>query len=285
MSTASAARPEWIYWRLEGFGSDHVGAAMDGTLVRAISPAVEALIARAWINCFFFLRYHEGGPHLRLRFSLRGGAQPQDLAAVLNEMLKTECELRLVERVYEPEVQKYGGIEAIIYAERHFFASSRLALHAIERTPHQMALRWFIAVGCFCAMLGAAGLDIAGRQRLLEQYSSYWRDMYKELTGWTVPRNPLDSDAADLLTQIVAADGELPQPLVDVISWARWLGAMHRDVAALRDLAERGRLEAPLERVISSLAHTFHNRLGLSVVDEVLIADWLGEAFALRNST
>src|SRR5262245_20871429 len=130
MNSANGTRPEWIYWRLEGFGSDGVCAAMDSALIRLVGPAVEAFTARSWINCFFFLRYHEGGPHLRLRFSLQRGAQRGDVAAALLEMLEaTKCELRLVEGTYEPEVQKYGGLEAIKHAERHFFASSRLALH------------------------------------------------------------------------------------------------------------------------------------------------------------
>src|SRR5207253_7544115 len=32
-----------------------------------VSPVVSTLLHRGWIDCFFFLRYSLGGPHVRLR--------------------------------------------------------------------------------------------------------------------------------------------------------------------------------------------------------------------------
>src|SRR5260221_3291373 len=37
-------------------------------LVQAIQPFVEGILAKQWANQFFFIRYWERGPHIRLRF-------------------------------------------------------------------------------------------------------------------------------------------------------------------------------------------------------------------------
>ncbi|MYT25707.1 hypothetical protein GTW69_36490, partial [Streptomyces sp. SID7760] len=80
---------------------------------------------------WFFIRYHEGGPHLRIRFrgAGSGGDAARDAAALAAELALAAAgttpatgtwpgrhgEVRVV--AYEPETERYGGPPALPVAE------------------------------------------------------------------------------------------------------------------------------------------------------------------------
>ncbi|CAL9339224.1 Nisin biosynthesis protein NisB [Streptomyces sp. enrichment culture] len=84
------------------------------------------------VDRWFYLRYRDPGAHLRLRFHGEAAALTGDLLPRLGawtERLATEgLGGRLVLDTYEPELERYGGPEALTAAERAFHADSAACL-------------------------------------------------------------------------------------------------------------------------------------------------------------
>ncbi len=151
-----------------GWVSAHVfhANALDVLIIDAIAPLVGTLTTAGFIDGFFFLRYWEGGPHLRLRLRL-ASAEPQRAAEVRGLVIEglmgyrtTHPSIRQMtperyaaqadrfaaseglpcyERAlrsnnsiafiaYQPEHNWYGMAGSLAAVERHFIESSELAL-------------------------------------------------------------------------------------------------------------------------------------------------------------
>ncbi|RSM98131.1 hypothetical protein DMB42_44790 [Nonomuraea sp. WAC 01424] len=134
----------------------------DRLITQAVGGLVSSLAADSLLRGYFFLRYWEGGPHLRLRLlpsahplevAERATAalerhlaahpspaswDPGQYAATAERYARAEHLLHYDRRVrvrdgveaiaYRPEYGTYGGPEAVEAAERHFHDSSRIAL-------------------------------------------------------------------------------------------------------------------------------------------------------------
>jgi thiopeptide-type bacteriocin biosynthesis protein len=122
----------------------HWPGALEPVLVDAVAPLVAGLEADGWIRGFFFVRYWEGGQHLRLRFDRRAGVSEGELERrVRGELAPRLRQLpapsappvaglpeagAIVCRPYEPEVERYGGRRGLAVAESCFEGSSRRVL-------------------------------------------------------------------------------------------------------------------------------------------------------------
>lgn len=130
--------------------SGHFFCATDPTplLLNGLFSWVDTLREQGVIEQFFFIRYFEGGPHLRLRLL----GQPDRLVAEAVPFLEKEAAAYFAQRpsersptappdwfpndsvvwiAYEPETERYGGPVAIQWAERQFQASSEASRGAI----------------------------------------------------------------------------------------------------------------------------------------------------------
>lgn len=149
----------------------------DAVIAGAVKPAVERLRRAGLADGFFFLRYWEGGPHVRLRLPTRSehagevrsvieetatefyrtspsssAMSAQDYtrsAAVLAEtegMTDYDRELHPDNSVafidYVPETDVFGTGRALEAVEKHLMAASALAVELIARgrTPGQRAM-------------------------------------------------------------------------------------------------------------------------------------------------
>ena len=121
-------------------------------LLRGVKPFIEKMVSQHLAKQYFFIRYWECGPHIRLRIK---GNEENLLHFVKPEVdtffcqyfaLHPSCreepawvkELPVHQRwypnnsvqflIYEPEVERYGGIIGAEIAEKFFQASSRVTL-------------------------------------------------------------------------------------------------------------------------------------------------------------
>jgi thiopeptide-type bacteriocin biosynthesis protein len=265
--------PEWLYVKLPC----PVGCAIDADEVLrvVVAPTAAVLRDRSAIDRFFFLRYFEGGLHVRYRLRLTGLESEEAVRGIVY-VAATEAGLAPVGAVYEQELWKYGGPEGLDIAERHFTASSVLALSCIERTPRFRAARAMVAMQAFKALLTEAGIIGLARTRFLLAYRDYWRSVYRAIYAHPPPVRGADAETRAWMGACGAPDdmadvvGEIAGPGLN-----QWLDALHQDVTALRALVVARKLTTTVEHVVSNFAHTFHNRLGLGVADEVLLADYL----------
>ncbi len=130
----------------------------DRLLTDCIQPLVDELGRAGSLQRFFFVRYADGGPHVRLRF---GGAEAElerRVAPVVSRHLGaylTACPAGSILAKpgspftarqapekwranntwswvpYEPELARYGDVVGVDIAEEHFDFSSRQALQLI----------------------------------------------------------------------------------------------------------------------------------------------------------
>jgi thiopeptide-type bacteriocin biosynthesis protein len=128
----------------------------DQILVDLVKPLAESMQQQGKVEKFFFIRYWEKGPHLRLRFLVNAGFE-QDVKAQLTEEVGkylrekpsnyeseayAEAALQyewypnnsLQWIAYEPEVARYGGPHALPVAESLFQCSSYTVLEVMAET-------------------------------------------------------------------------------------------------------------------------------------------------------
>jgi hypothetical protein len=154
---------------------------LDVLLLRGVRPLVEDLRRASLIDGFFFLRYWDGGPHLRVRLSAADSGRVRAAAlrrlgdyltacpsdglpdlsgyaqraarlaadeAVVDYLRVPEPSNTVREIAYRPETDRYGEGESLAVVERHFVESSRIAfgLIAAGTTRGQRHLAAFSAL-------------------------------------------------------------------------------------------------------------------------------------------
>ncbi|MGW8398013.1 lantibiotic dehydratase [Streptomyces lydicus] len=116
------------------------------------------------IDRWFFIRYHDSDHHVRLRFH----GEPSVLAAqVLPGLHVWATELRaqgLIQRIslreYDPELERYGGSEAMAAAERFFHADSRATIKTLGlRASGQLQLEPVILAAASYIDMARVGAD------------------------------------------------------------------------------------------------------------------------------
>ncbi|WP_030750279.1 lantibiotic dehydratase [Streptomyces sp. NRRL S-31] len=267
---------EWLYTKVyvpeelqPRLLAEHLGALTEPGLLDAADT-----------DSWFFLRYADPDPHLRIRFHGR----PTGLWSVLLPELRRWTERlrkagfagRLILDTYDPEIERYGGPSAIALAECAFHTDSATVVAQLGGTRNRaeaLPATMSAALGVLAALTGLGSADEAlawlGDPALLERRTEVTREQKRLVAGF------LD---------------ELGHPVVPP-AWARAvpsLGALWeaRDVslASLRkalSTTESGRDQRP--SVAMSLAHMHCNRLlGPRREDELLAHAAAREGLALR---
>ncbi|YAL83271.1 thiopeptide-type bacteriocin biosynthesis protein [Dermacoccaceae bacterium W4C1] len=270
----------WYAWHLH-LDTPEVSAS-DRVLTEVISPLVREL-ELPW----FFIRYWQGGPHLRLRIAnvpanahdsitqrlhtgvlLHGGPRdgersidPKDYADSAHRHARGETgENRSVTSLrtcgahvhsYEAEVERYGGASVMAASEDLFQHSSALVRAIVAATrPAQRP-----AVALRLTEVAAATVGSDHDQGIFHEIG------LRSWTAWAQSYGFSESDIA-----VVRAAGQnRARTTFEPTTWStQW--ATH--VADLRDTLRLNGHPVP-GAVISSHVHMTHNRLGLSILDEL----------------
>ncbi|MEV4473179.1 lantibiotic dehydratase C-terminal domain-containing protein [Nonomuraea salmonea] len=155
-----AGEDRWVSAHLFHFGD------LDPLIMGVVRPVTRELVACGTIRRAFFLRYWEGGQHVRLRLQVPDPARQQDVRNLVREraaahfachpspvvdaaayrafaaaMARGERRADYDDRLHEPgtvafigylpEYEAYGDAACVAAAERHFAVSSRLALEVL----------------------------------------------------------------------------------------------------------------------------------------------------------
>lgn len=151
MTDKASARRKWLSLYV-GFQAKTIyGADADRVIVRIVAPLVDRCFERRWIRAFFYIRYAEVMPHIRLRLLPIGAEMAAEVRREVEREITSRCPNAVVGRLtmtepgveinaddervvslawvdYEPEVDRYGGLEALCVAERFFEDSSNASI-------------------------------------------------------------------------------------------------------------------------------------------------------------
>jgi thiopeptide-type bacteriocin biosynthesis protein len=296
----TAHTPQWRSWHL------HVASQQPQLLddvVTKVLPAAVGSTGRAADSSsppprWFFIRYWQHGPHVRLRIAGLDERRSQDVEAVLtgrlarlnaavppDQRLTEEAYLRTAapiaklgeygaplplgnlmapgvhRAVYEPEYERYGGAELMPYSEELFHASSVVCLRAC--TARASAAHAFLDG---LELLAAALNTWPDQAGLLRSQHAGWRKFLSPADGgpvpdWSATDRAVRTDAERLAT---AAAALRRLAAGEPSRWSAW-------TTRLRAAADGWRAMLGPERacqVLVSHLHMAHNRLGLSPLRE-----------------
>jgi thiopeptide-type bacteriocin biosynthesis protein len=226
--------------------------------------AKQRRIADRW----FFIRYADPQNHLRIRIH----GDPAELAKTLIPALRDATESLLRDRTiwrvqldtYEREIERYGGDEGMILAERLFFADSEAVLDLLDgfagdegaRVRSNIALvgidRLLDVFSCdleakrriVAALRDATGRDVRANKQLRVQMGDKFRGERREL---------------ERLLDGSRDDEDALRPGLAVL--ARRSAEMAPIAAELSSLAGERRLTTELPSIVSSYIHMSVNRL------------------------
>ncbi|MGW3440705.1 thiopeptide-type bacteriocin biosynthesis protein [Streptomyces bacillaris] len=252
---------------------------VDTLLTEEVAPLLDGLVAGGEAGGWFFIRYDEGGHHLRIR--VRGASEAtavslaDTLAKAAGRLPDTgagavtgqaeHAEVRAVP--YVPETARYGGPEALPVAEEVFVRSSRVAVRAVRETPRGSA-RLALAIDLAHTTALACGPDRLAAAQWLRRHAAGWR--WAEDVPLLAPRYvharvnsvyALQRD--DLVSRARAVrqaldDGTAPPVLTD------WYDTVRE---ADRTLCS-GRPRPGRPHIWASQLHMLLNRLGLAPDEE-----------------
>ncbi|MFF7636374.1 thiopeptide-type bacteriocin biosynthesis protein [Kitasatospora sp. NPDC008050] len=255
--------PDWDSYHLHLHSRT---AAVDGFLTSELAPLLDGLVADGQASAWFFIRYGEGGPHLRIRVHGQPPSSSAELAATLSRLGKavpavegpwesTHGELRLVP--YAPETERYGGESALPEAEEVFAVSSRVAVLALEGEPGA-AQRLALGIDLALTTALALGLDRLAGARWLRRHAAGWRWVTE------VPVLP----GATVHARVNSVFALQHQALVHRAE-ALWTGSAQPAAPWLALWADRVRDSTVRELwVWASQLHMLFNRLGITPDEE-----------------
>lgn len=263
---------------------------VDAFIADRMAPALSRYREAGQIADWYYLRYWETGPHLRVRVRDAERATVGKIIAELRDLIAADpSDVQEIdpdeyyagfgvrdapwyphgdvrEVAYQPETARYGGADALPIAEDLFCRSTEIAV-AVLRAARSASAKLTAAIELTMATTSALDLDRPAAAAWLRTVGASWRVAME-------PTPPPSLTSHVTAHQILAArGGELAQ------RWHREpRGATAHWIDRVR--AARARSTGPMPHVWASQLHMLLNRLGIGPNEERAIC-WLVAATAL----
>jgi class I lanthipeptide synthase len=236
-------------------------------LVDVIRPLVERAMESRAADGWFFIRYADPEPHVRVRFHgdparLASRVLPA-LAAGLEPFVADGRVSRWQLDTYVREVERYGGDDGMLVAERLFQVDSDCALDVLHSLPGDEGLtwRWKLALYGVDLLLDALALALDAKQRWARERRDAFAAEFRadgavkqQLGG----KYRLERGALAELRELARGPAAEDYPALRAL--ARRTRELAPIVAELRALEREDRLNAPIVELAASYAHMHVNR-------------------------
>lgn len=147
---------EWLYLKV------YCGPQTASEVLLAIGKLARSWVRTKVISHWFFVRYEDPKPHLRIRFHLAGRDNPDGhiirCKQALNRLIVSGEVYQIQLDTYHREIERYGE-GRIIATEWIFWADSDAILAINKQRPDEMT-RFAIALQCVDSLLSLFGFDI-----------------------------------------------------------------------------------------------------------------------------
>ncbi|HEY8956163.1 thiopeptide-type bacteriocin biosynthesis protein [Chitinophaga sp.] len=273
--------------------SIHVGIEGDMNifLENILMPLLEGITDK--YDRYFFIRYFDPSPHIRIRILPAEGINfdvlATEVAGSLHHTMRGNSEqqgfslLSITNVEYEPEVERYGGPVAIGIAERHFMMSSNLVLSLLRSQDNWVyADSLGSAIRIHLAFLQTINLSTEVKTALVSKVHEGWLAHFLYLCPG-VEREVIltafnkayekqrDVLMANMGVLSAASDMDLrEEPLFWMAGWVEHIKIVDRQLSDL--FSEEEEKEEMIAGIYESYMHMTNNRLGINNIDESFIA-------------
>ncbi len=171
---------EWLYYKIYCSPS-----SIDKILASLVFATAAQLLAENLIDNWFFLRFNDPEPHLRVRFHVRQGAGTTDrIAAIIREGLTRQNLHKAIWKIqsdaYSRELERYGShniehYEAFSYHDSVAFVSFYRSISG----PKKESLRWLYLLESIDSLLDDFEFPLAEKCQVTHSLSSGLMQSYQ----------------------------------------------------------------------------------------------------------
>lgn len=219
---------------------------------------------------YFFIRYPEGGDHIRLR--IKTVHEKEVMQLLYAHVAEFNHDARLAFVAYEPEIKRYGDDNSIQWAEQLFYYSSAAVLEWLHVTAYPSASASIQCLQMHLQLLHATGYSITQQLDICDYFIDDWirifhpqRKIPADKVLWLESFDKAFSNSREKITDAMR---HLYETYAADIAASAWLQASKRIMAQYRQSS----LTTPqITEAISSILHMTHNRLGIANNEEAYI--------------
>jgi thiopeptide-type bacteriocin biosynthesis protein len=252
---------EWIYYKI------YCGVkTADVVLLQVIKPICADLLKDKCIDKWFFIRYADPDPHLRLRFHITREESIPKIILMMRDSADLYLENRQIWDVqlatYQRELERYGT-HTITDAESVFFYDSEQVVYIIEQSTNDEE-RFLHAFYWVEELIGLFQLSDLEQIAFLERMQQQFKDEFKVKKETTKQLNFKYKKLEARLFQRTSISAKEESLLSAVIK-------------NIRDAEKHNLLDVSLEHLISRYIHMSINRVFRSQqrLHEMLIYSFL----------
>ncbi|RFM30536.1 lantibiotic dehydratase [Deminuibacter soli] len=248
---------EWVYWKLYGGAKD-----TETILKETITPFVQQLRQQNAIDGWFFIRYTDPEPHIRLRMHLPKTQQHLlgQLICGLQQALQPALDAHLLHSIqldtYERELERYGAAN-IEDSEQVFFHDSNATAAVLTMLDGEDGerWRWLLAMRSTDMLLNTFGLTLNERKELMNSLSAAY---FREFNG--------DKNLSAQLNDKFRAEGRMIRSMLNPAD-----DVQNQVSAVVALFAERDEAIAPvLERIACRAGAGFNEEGGMDLLRSYL---------------
>jgi thiopeptide-type bacteriocin biosynthesis protein len=277
---------EWLYAKFYG------GTAAADQVLDRVGHLAEHAVASGSADRWFFIRYTDPEPHLRVRFHGDPTRLHADVLPALEhlgaQLVDTGHVWRVQFDTYEREVERYGGDPGVELAEQIFHADSEAVLGIVRRLPGDAGAdaRWRLALRGVDLLFDDFDVDFEQRQAVTRQARDGYRAEFGVGAGFQAAisrRFRNERTGLEALLDGPTDLGPVLSPALEVL--LQRSTAVAPIAAELRRLRAAGELRVEIPDLLLSFAHMHVNRMlrAAQRAQELVLYELLDRVYASRS--
>lgn len=287
------------------FNGDIYSRNGDRVILEVVDPIVEYSMQNGLIKRYFFVRYSERGTHIRLRLFGQKNILETNIKSFIEDYVekKIPVDLKIDENksnvktvewtVYEPEYERYGGVDAVKVAEDFFQFSSEFCIEQLKHIPDgEQSARFGKGIIGMVTLLKVFFEEKNTALKLVQNYGKNylkgfakeehmkeWGEMFNR--GFEKQSETL-VDYIDALWEALSENDQLPESIAlfadKVKNIREQLKNMFDDRKIVLYQNKIDDWDLALRSIVPSYIHMTNNRLGISIRDESYLSHLISAA-------
>ncbi|WP_438712603.1 thiopeptide-type bacteriocin biosynthesis protein [Aquimarina muelleri] len=261
-------------------------------LIQFISPFVEKIQQEKVLLRYFFIRYNEGGAHIRLRLLVE-----KDNENMWKERLKKESEIywsnthenikkdkkflynHIQFTEYIPEIDRYGGMHVMNEAEKQFESSSEVVLYNLVRYSKNWKDNTAFLLAIKMHLLLFVSMDLSNKDmmKICKLFIQEWLPVLYDIS------KPQKEQQQFFLSEFAKKFNLYKEQMIFAVSTflkdiktnsltENMLNAYYLKNESVNKVYKEKNIDLKIESSITtSFMHITHNRIGIINADEAYI--------------